>query len=365
MFIRNALKKCGIGHFIYLLKRTNKSDNFDLSYAERIIDKQKALEVCIWTDKEYKNEDSNYDLSVIIPVYNSEKYIDRCLQSVCNQICKYTYQIIIVNDGSKDKSNEIIQKYLKKFTNIRYVEQQNSGVAAARNRGMEDIQSKYVMFIDSDDFIPYNAIELLMEKAYEKEADIVEGSYSNKQGIKMKGKYHEDCDNANAFCDLQGYPWGKVFKTSLFNNIKFPDGCEYEDMIIQKMIFPRATRIVTISNIVYTYQSNRAGLSAQLRKSNKAIYTHLITVEILKSIMEGKIIKSQGLYECLLKQIKLNGERIMHLDNKTQRSAFIISAYYMDQCFCEYSSRTSMGKEMEIIIKNKYFQRYKEFCKWF
>ena len=114
-------------------------------------------------------------VSVIIPVYNSEKYIARCLDSVIEQTYK-NIEIIIINDGSKDKSKEILDEYEKKYPNIiRHIEQENKGVAKTRNYGIKIANGNYITFIDNDDYIDKDYIETFVNVLKENEYDIVMG----------------------------------------------------------------------------------------------------------------------------------------------------------------------------------------------
>ena len=103
-------------------------------------------------------------VSVIIPVYNVEKYIDECLKSVVSQTYK-NIEVIIINDGSTDKSEEIIRSYLDKYENITYIYQQNKGVSEARNLGLKNATGDYVLFVDSDDYIHKSMIEKMYNNA--------------------------------------------------------------------------------------------------------------------------------------------------------------------------------------------------------
>lgn len=115
-------------------------------------------------------------LSIIIPVYNTEKYIKRCLESVCNQdLNKSDYEVIVINDGSPDNSKSIILKQQKIYKNIIYFEQENKGLGAARNAGIRLAQGKYLMFIDSDDFIIPYCLRLLYDTISASDAKLLHG----------------------------------------------------------------------------------------------------------------------------------------------------------------------------------------------
>lgn len=132
-------------------------------------------------------ESSNYNLTIIVPVYNVEKYVGGCIESLLNQKTKYSYIIKIVNDGSTDSSKQIIQGFIDN-PKIQFLEKQNGGLSSARNYGIKNIESDYVLFVDSDDVIKNNTVELLLDKAYSEELSIVEGNYYYFEGNKMISK---------------------------------------------------------------------------------------------------------------------------------------------------------------------------------
>ena len=143
-----------------------------------IKDYQKEIEH-LFTPPEYKcDKGLNYreetlDLSIIIPVYNGEKYLKECLASIFNNKTKYEYEVIVIDDGSSDDSMKILQSYSK--DNLIIKSQTNQGAAAARNQGLDLARGEYVAFIDSDDYISDDYIEKLVCEGKEKKADVQSG----------------------------------------------------------------------------------------------------------------------------------------------------------------------------------------------
>ena len=115
-------------------------------------------------------------ISIIIPIYNNEKFISRCLDSIINQTYK-KIEIIIVNDGSTDKSLDVISKYEKKDNRIKVINKKNEGVSIARNIGIESSKGDYITFVDADDWLELDAIEKLYIEITEKNVDVVRGNY--------------------------------------------------------------------------------------------------------------------------------------------------------------------------------------------
>ena len=122
-------------------------------------------------------ENNDEDLiSIIVPVYNVEKYLEQCLESLLNQTYK-NIEIIVVNDGSTDQSLDILKKYSFKDNRIKLYSQKNQGISAARNTALEHINGKYVMFVDSDDWIEINTCEIALHEMKKNDSDIVMWAY--------------------------------------------------------------------------------------------------------------------------------------------------------------------------------------------
>lgn len=158
-----------------------------------------------------------YDLSLIIPVYNVEAFLPDLIQSLLNQKTDYRYELIFINDGSQDNSLEILKSYTQ-LDNVTIITQKNQGLAAARNKGMDIAKGKYYGFVDSDDSISENHIQLLMSRAFETDADIVKGAYYKCYGngqrepvINERRSYKDGLKN-----DVlkYAYAWGAVYKNT-------------------------------------------------------------------------------------------------------------------------------------------------------
>lgn len=207
-------------------------------------------------------------ISVIIPVYNTEKFLKRCLDSVLNQTLK-EIEIIIINDGSTDNSLEILKTYAEKDERIVIINKKNGGLSSARNAGLELATGKYIYNIDSDDYLESNLVlEQLYNKCEKEKIDILVFDYYNDFGIKKeyikniinsedsdinKKQYIKDLINSKWGISI----WGKLIKRELFekNKIKFPEN-----------IFMGEDLLTTLKLIVYAYR---------IRKINKAFYNYV------------------------------------------------------------------------------------------
>lgn len=178
-----------------------------------------------------------YKISTIIPVYNSEKYLNKCIDSILNQsIGNNNIEIILVNDGSTDNSKEIIKKYINLYNNIIYIEQENLGAGSARNNGLKNAHGKYISFIDSDDWIETNMYELMYNRALSNEYDIVSCNYTTINGKNKKKYSFRNIKNENKnFLLMNSGPCNLLINRSFLKrrNFLFPQNLiRYEDIAV-------------------------------------------------------------------------------------------------------------------------------------
>lgn len=194
-------------------------------------------------------------VSIIVPVYNVEKYIERCLDSLVNQTLK-DIEIIIVNDGSADGSKGIIQKYLNKYKNIVYLEKENGGLSSARNYGIPYAKGEYIGFVDSDDYVELTMYEKMYNKAIEEKSDMVEcdfiWEYPNKKREDI-GKIYSD--KKEAIVEARVVAWNKIIKKDIIEKTKitFPEGLRYEDIEFFYKIVPYLNKISFVKETLVHY----------------------------------------------------------------------------------------------------------------
>ena len=129
-------------------------------------------------------------ISVVVPVFNSEKYLEKCIDSIINQTYK-NIEIILINDGSSDKSEEICNSYLKTYKNIKLINQSNSGVSVARNNGLKSSTGDYVLFVDSDDWLEKDMLEIMVKEIDNFDIDIVRCEYFVENNPVLEDKYFQ------------------------------------------------------------------------------------------------------------------------------------------------------------------------------
>lgn len=218
--------------------------------------------------------DKRPKISVIIPIYNVEKYLSRCLESVINQTL-LDIEIIGVNDGTKDHSVEIVEKYMKVDPRIQLINKENGGVASARNAGIEAATGQMVMFLDSDDYLAADACERIYQEHLNYGADIVVyGSkpfpqipepdewvvWRLKSRNKLYKKFHPDA----LFKERCGLPfaWNHAYSKDFLdtNDLRFPENVEFgEDLVFLFESVPQADKILYIKDRLHYYQCFRQG----------------------------------------------------------------------------------------------------------
>lgn len=223
-------------------------------------------------------------ISVIVPVYNVEKYITECLQSITNQTYK-NIEIILIDDGSTDNSGKICDEYARIDKRIKVVHKLNEGLSSARNVGLEEAKGNYIQFIDSDDYIETDTIEIMYKVACKYHADIV--SYS-----------HYILNNGNKICDYTGeirqvgkieaikeimldhkvrnYSWEKLWKRELFKEIQFPVGKKFEDLLTTPLLFEKAKKIVIYDIPKYYYRQRADSIMGQQSKRLRLEYIEAV-----------------------------------------------------------------------------------------
>lgn len=176
------------------------------------------------------------DISIIVPIYNAENFIRRCIDSLINQT-KKEIEIILINDGSTDNSEKIIKTY--KDDRIKYFKNKNQGIGKTRNFGIAKSTGKYIMFVDSDDYLELDACEKLYNKIKEDNSDLVVCDFyrvenENKEEVIINDFNSTSLsENKNLLLDINLAPWNKLYSSNLIkkNNIKFTEDLKYEDAL--------------------------------------------------------------------------------------------------------------------------------------
>lgn len=224
-------------------------------------------------------------ISIIIPVYKVEKYLEKCIQSVINQTYE-NLQIILVDDGSPDNCGKICDEYAKKDHRIEVIHKSNGGLSDARNKGLEIAKGEYIGFVDSDDYIEADMYEVLYNLLKQYNADV---SICNFYTVSQEKIAIKNADNGikeytrieilkEILLDnnIQSYAWNKLYKKDLFDEIKYPVGKKYEDIGTTFYLLEKCNKVVVTGKPEYYYINRQGSIVNNVTESTITDYIELI-----------------------------------------------------------------------------------------
>ena len=245
-------------------------------------------------------------LSIIVPVYNVEAYLERCLLSCIHQDIPHDdYEIIVVNDGSTDGSLQVAERMAEKNRNIKVVSQPNGGLSAARNTGMQHAGGKYYMFVDSDDYLFDNILSTLLKTCEESKLDLLCFWTCFESQGKMWETQHQPFDEHRVYDGeyalLHGMRidsvWQYVYRAELIKKLKleFPQGRNHEDIPFNMKLFPFANRVIFCHTIGYHYCLDRPSImrTDNMEKNFKLMMDNLQTVSEIKTFAQRENITKE------------------------------------------------------------------------
>lgn len=206
-------------------------------------------------------------ISVIIPVYNVEDYLDRCLESVVHQTYE-EIEIILVDDGSTDSSSLKCDEWGKKDARIKVIHKENEGLSEARNEGIESSKGEFLLFVDSDDCIHRNMCYKLYEMLVKNEADVAVGNVVRFTGQPIEAEISEQCMAVDKYYALEKIAtdyiwcvaWGKLYRRELFSGLRYPKGKLHEDEFLIHQVYYRCEKIIYTEEVLYYYYNNPQGI---------------------------------------------------------------------------------------------------------
>ena len=219
-------------------------------------------------------------VSVIVPVYNVEKYIEKCLDTLVSQTLD-DIEIILVNDGSTDSSKEKIQAYINQYSNIKYLEKENGGLSSARNFGMKYASGEYIAFLDSDDYVEKNMYEDMYTVAKQNDSDMVEcdfiWEYPNKRKMDKGIIYN---NKKEAIEKARVVAWNKLIKREILEKEKiiFPEGLRYEDVEFFYKLVPYLNKISFVKKYLVHYVQREDSIANTQNIRTKEIFNVLDNV---------------------------------------------------------------------------------------
>lgn len=226
--------------------------------------------------KMFKPNEKDFLISIVIPIYNAEKYLEECLNSIKNQTYK-NFEVIMVNDGSKDDSETICMNFLRSDSRFRYLKKENGGVSSARNVGLDNVEGDYITFIDADDWVDENYLDLLITTVKKNHSDIVVSSYKQFNNIdifylraySLQEKYLLNFERMNRDDFLTIFPKlmstnvcfnnavAKLFRKELVNDLRFDTSIKYgEDLDFYFRLYLNVDSISYVDEPTYIYRSH-------------------------------------------------------------------------------------------------------------
>ncbi len=235
----------------------------------------------------------NHLISIIVPIYNTEKYLKKCIESILHQTYK-NIELILVDDNSTDSSLDICNKYLKdKRVNVFHIKK--SGVSNTRNYGLKQAKGDFITFVDSDDYIDKDYIKILYDNILYSNSDVSICNYNNiyknkvEKFCKKNIKFENEGNCLNLLLEhkyFKGQVWGKLYKKSIIENIKFSSDLDYyEDLLFNFEVFKKVNKVIYDSTPLYNY----------LYKENSYNYNKLMFIDVCGEFEKYYIEKNYNL----------------------------------------------------------------------
>ncbi len=286
------------------------------------------------------------DISIIVPIYNAEKYISKCLDSIINQT-KKELEIILINDGSTDRTEEIIKKYQDK--RIRYFKNKNQGIGKTRNFGIDKAKGKYLLFLDSDDFLVENACELLYNKAETNNLDIVMCDFyklydnGNIEEVHQPSFKNSSLKDNPKILSEHLSPWAKIYKRDLIirHNIRFVENLKYEDAPFVTMALDKAKKIGKVDECLNYYVIHGA---SETTVRDKRVFDILEIIDLIRKYFKNKPYIREELDKLTVRILtNYTIQQRVQIDKK-------VGMEFIDAAFLY------LKKEIPDYRKNKYYQ---------
>lgn len=262
-------------------------------------------------------------ISVIVPIYNEERYLDRCVQSIIRQTF-HDMEIILVDDGSTDESGRLCDELSKRDERIKVLHKENGGLSSARNAGIDKAAGKYIGFVDADDWIIDTMYEYMVKQMEECNVDIVSVSYALARGDKEVKAGKDRIRVMQRSEALEYYTYIgmksiisdysvciKLYKKKLFDDVRFPDGKLYEDIVTNYKLISKTNKYLKSDKVCYYYFQNPESIVHDKFKM-KDLYIIDIGEELIELAREennsklmrlAKMKKARGYFSCLMKMI--------------------------------------------------------------
>lgn len=290
-------------------------------------------------------------VSIIVPFYNVEGYIEKCLETLVNQTLA-EIEIILVNDGSKDRSIEIVKKFLKQYPEkIIYLEKENGGLSDARNFGIKHAKGEYIAFLDSDDYVEKDMYQNMYELAKKEDSDMVEcdfyWEYPNKRKIDTANQYNEKKEMLEK---VRVVAWNKLIKKEILEkaNIQFPKGYRYEDVEFTYELIPFLGKVSFCKKPLVHYIQREGSISNSQNERTKEIFDVLDhVIEFYKQNEIYNEYKEQLEYVYIRYAFCSSFLRMIKIENEELKEKLL------DETWEKVNTNFPDWKKNEILKKNK------------
>lgn len=304
------------------------------------------------------------DLDIIIPCYNEELYLRECLDSVVQFPFTHRVSVILVDDGSTDASPEIADEYAA-FPNVIVIHQENKGFSGARNRGIAESSSKYLFFLDADDYILPERLDEMLTLALENNADeiegilfnVLDGAVVNADRIPDRRDFREV-----AWTEISGYAGGVLVKSDFFRTICFPEGYLFEDCIMNLLIPPQCGRIYRYDSGIYAYRLNPDGVTAKSQDDIRSIHSYWILELMLETLQRLGREMDDLLYDRILAWIAMTYARTRRMEEQIRVAIFISVCHLtrdMNRC---YTAQNKYRRLLQEALQKEDYGYYNESC---
>lgn len=303
--------------------------------------------------------DPLFDVMIIVPVYNVQAYLEQCIASVLNQKTDYSYQAVFIDDGATDDSGEILDRRVPAPHTV--IHKKNGGLSSARNHALQKITGRYVMFLDSDDYLSEDAVDIMVREADRKNADIVECGHAFFDADKiLQSNIHAPVCQEIPRSELYGFAWGKLIRSELLREFCFPEGFWFEDTVMSAFLHPLCRRVISVPQVGYYYRDNAAGITQSSKKSKQSVDTFWM----MKYCLEERIRRGQKLtqndYERYLTAVRRNWVRTQNLPGQIQESIFVLTCEMFRELLpFSYSGH---GSNIKLLEKTILSRSYEAFC---
>ena len=227
-------------------------------------------------------------ISIIVPVYNTDGYLQKCLDSLTRQ-SYLNLEVIVVDDGSTDKSGEVCDEYAKKYKRIKVFHKKNGGLSSARNYGIKKAKGELICLVDGDDYVRKDFVKKMVEAVSREDIDIVVCGYNNeisenkvltgeKVAIELLTKQN----------NMEIVAWNKIYRKQLFDDISYPEGKNYEDNLTTYKLLSKAKKVAYLGESLYVYVERPKSIMQSSKKEEKLLSRELAAKEAMEYFVGQK-----------------------------------------------------------------------------